>query len=105
MPDGDLASGNCRRGRDGTVFWTRRRRQSALYSLPVCADDAATGYAELLLRGVQERLVQRTLDARGTVTGEHGVGYGKMELLPRQYGEGAVEAMRSVKRALDPRNI
>lgn len=47
--------------------------------LPVRADDEATGYFDRL-RGVQERPMQRTLDAQGTVTGEHGVGHGKIPL-------------------------
>jgi D-lactate dehydrogenase (cytochrome) len=41
----------------------------------------------------------------GTVTGEHGVGLGKMNLLERQYGHGAVAMMRTIKHALDPLNI
>ena len=33
------------------------------------------------------------------------IGYGKKAYLLRQHGEGAVGAMRAVKRALDPLNI
>jgi D-lactate dehydrogenase (cytochrome) len=40
----------------------------------------------------------------GTSTGEHGVGYGKMEHLVSEIGEG-VSVMRAIKRALDPANI
>jgi len=72
--------------------------------LPVCEDDIATGHMEVLL-GLQERLMRRTLAAGGTVTGEHGVGYGKIPLLRRQYGEGAVHVMQLVKNAMDPKNI
>jgi len=68
--------------------------------LPVCEGDDLGP-----LLGVQERLMQRTLKARGTVTGEHGVGYGKIPLLQRQYGDGAITVMRLVKQALDPSNI
>jgi D-lactate dehydrogenase (cytochrome) len=42
--------------------------------LPVCEEDASTGHLGTLL-GVHERLMQRTLKAGGTVSGEHGVGY------------------------------
>jgi D-lactate dehydrogenase (cytochrome) len=50
-------------------------------------------------------MVGRALDAGGTCTGEHGVGIGKREYLARQAGAPAVEAMRAVKRALDPQGI
>jgi D-lactate dehydrogenase (cytochrome) len=40
----------------------------------------------------------------GTCTGEHGVGFGKLKYLEAEHGE-ALEVMRAVKRALDPRNL
>jgi D-lactate dehydrogenase (cytochrome) len=52
-----------------------------------------------------ERLVERSLAMEGTCTGEHGVGQGKMKYLLAEYGEPALEAMRGLKRALDPHNI
>ena len=39
----------------------------------------------------------------GTVTGEHGVGLGKVALLEEQFGEDGVGVMRNIKTALDPR--
>ncbi len=60
-------------------------------------------------RAVAERLntqlVERALRLGGTCTGEHGVGLHKMGFLRSEAGEGAVEMMRSIKRALDPDNI
>ncbi len=50
-------------------------------------------------------LVYRALALEGTCTGEHGVGLHKMGFLRDEAGEGALETMRMVKRALDPRNI
>ena len=41
----------------------------------------------------------------GTVTGEHGVGLGKVGLLEEQFGEDGVGVMRNIKRALDPRFV
>jgi len=38
-------------------------------------------------------------------TGEHGVGVGKKEYLPDELGEGTVELMRNIKRAIDPLNL
>ena len=54
---------------------------------------------------MHHRLLERAIACGGTCTGEHGVGVGKKAYLVRQHGEGAVGAMRAVKRALDPLNI
>lgn len=58
-----------------------------------------------ILHQVNDNLIQRTLEAGGTCTGEHGVGYGKMKYLRQQYGPGAVHMMRMIKQGLDPLNI
>jgi len=53
---------------------------------------------------LNDSMVARALAMEGTSTGEHGVGYGKMEHLVSEIGEG-VSVMRAIKRALDPANI
>ena len=53
---------------------------------------------------LNERMVARALAMEGTSTGEHGVGYGKMDFLVSEHGE-ALSVMRSIKKALDPDNI
>jgi D-lactate dehydrogenase (cytochrome) len=50
-------------------------------------------------------LVHRALRLGGTCTGEHGVGMHKMEFLRTEAGDGAIDMMRTIKRALDPQNI
>jgi D-lactate dehydrogenase (cytochrome) len=50
-------------------------------------------------------LVARALRLEGTCTGEHGVGLHKMDFLVTEAGTGAVDMMRAIKRALDPKNI
>ena len=50
-------------------------------------------------------LVTRALQLEGTCTGEHGVGLHKMDFLISETGTGAVAMMRTIKRALDPKNI
>jgi D-lactate dehydrogenase (cytochrome) len=71
--------------------------------LPLLEDESAE-YLEKVHQ-VNENLIERTLLAGGTCTGEHGVGYGKIKYLERQYGPGATIMMQMVKKGLDPYNI
>ena len=57
------------------------------------------------LKRVNANLIERTLAAGGTCTGEHGVGSGKKAYLLREKGAAAVGAMRAIKAALDPRGV
>ncbi|HUR88935.1 MAG TPA: FAD-linked oxidase C-terminal domain-containing protein [Ramlibacter sp.] len=54
---------------------------------------------------LNHKLVARALSLGGTCTGEHGVGLHKMDFLVTETGAGAIDVMRSIKRALDPKNI
>ena len=54
---------------------------------------------------LNERLVSRALSMDGTCTGEHGVGYGKIDKLVEEHGEAAIDVMRGLKRAIDPLNL
>ncbi len=60
-------------------------------------------------RETAERLnaavVARAIRLDGTCTGEHGIGLHKQGFLVDEAGAGAVAMMRTVKRALDPKNI
>lgn len=53
---------------------------------------------------LNRRLISRALAMDGTCTGEHGIGIGKQECLVEELGEG-VDVMRTIKRALDPKNL
>jgi D-lactate dehydrogenase (cytochrome) len=67
----------------------------------VDTDDAAEMEA---VKAANSRLVERALRLGGTCTGEHGVGFGKLEYLPEEHGE-SLDVMRAIKKALDPRNL
>lgn len=55
--------------------------------------------------GVNARMVARALSMDGTCTGEHGVGLHKMDFLVQEHGSDAIETMRVLKHAFDPKNI
>jgi D-lactate dehydrogenase (cytochrome) len=51
-----------------------------------------------------EILARHALELGGTVTGEHGIGLGKMKFMAAQHGP-ALPYMRAIKTAFDPNNI
>ncbi|GLB60241.1 FAD-binding oxidoreductase [Cytobacillus sp. NCCP-133] len=51
-----------------------------------------------------EKMVKFAIDHRGTCTGEHGVGIGKMKFLKEERST-ALPVMKMIKKALDPNNI
>jgi len=56
------------------------------------------------VEAINARLIRRALAADGTCTGEHGIGLGKQQWLVEELG-GAVDSMRTIKRALDPKDL
>ena len=51
-----------------------------------------------------ERMVHRAIEMGGTCTGERGIGYGKLDFIEREHGDG-VDVMRMIKQSLDPKGI
>jgi D-lactate dehydrogenase (cytochrome) len=49
-------------------------------------------------------MVMRALALGGTCTGEHGVGYGKIDFLAAEHAD-ALPVMRAIKQALDPAGL
>ena len=52
-------------------------------------------------KALATRMAERALRLGGTITGEHGVGFGKLPLMAAEHGPGW-QVMGAVKRALDP---
>ncbi len=52
-------------------------------------------------KALAERMAERSLRLGGTITGEHGVGFGKLGLMRAEHGPGW-DVMGAVKHALDP---
>ena len=67
----------------------------------IFSDPAHPEHASELLR----ELAREAVALGGTVSAEHGLGKRKAHLLPLQYSAADLEAMRAVKRRLDPGNI
>jgi len=54
---------------------------------------------------INAKLVERALEMDGTCTGEHGIGIGKQDWLVKELGDGTVDIMRMLKRAMDPQDL
>jgi glycolate oxidase len=50
-------------------------------------------------------IMAHCLSVGGSITGEHGVGFEKSELMPMQFSEADLEAMRRVRRAFNPAGL
>ncbi len=53
---------------------------------------------------VNERIIRKTIDLGGTISGEHGIGLGHKDLFELEHGP-AVELMRKIKKQFDPYRV
>jgi FAD/FMN-containing dehydrogenase len=67
--------------------------------LPGSEEEAAAG------RSLMTEFARKAVELGGTVSAEHGLGKRKRHLLEIQYTREQIEAMRAVKRRLDPKGI
>jgi glycolate oxidase len=72
---------------------------------PIVVFDPTDAESEKRALEAFREVMQRAIDLGGTITGEHGVGRTKKELLPTQLGPEVMELTRRVKAALDPDGI
>ena len=56
------------------------------------------------IRALSNKLIDKTLELEGTITGEHGIGLHKKEYLLKEHADN-IPAMKSIKRSLDINNI
>ena len=66
--------------------------------------DPASASERARAEDIAHRVSMRAIAMGGTCTGEHGVGMHKLDALVAEHGE-AVDIMRTIKEALDPRDI
>lgn len=57
-----------------------------------------------IAKRLANRMAERALRLGGTISGEHGIGIGKLALMPQEHGQ-AWAVMAVIKRALDPHNL
>ncbi|MBT3795034.1 FAD-binding protein [bacterium] len=57
-----------------------------------------------IIRNFSDKLVKKTLELGGTVTGEHGIGLNKKEYLLSEHPT-SINLMKLIKKTLDPNNI
>lgn len=57
------------------------------------------------LRIAADRIHKAALQLGGTVSTEHGIGLARAQYMPEQVGQEALQVMRSIKKALDPKGI
>ena len=70
----------------------------------VLIDKEIPGMDEKAHEAIRE-VFQAALDLNGTMSGEHGVGLSKQPYIPMELSPVQIATMKSIKQALDPRNI
>lgn len=56
-------------------------------------------------RELESNMVKRAVAMGGTVSGEHGIGIGKVHHVVNEHGQSHIDVQESIKKALDPDNL
>lgn len=57
------------------------------------------------VRAMEDQLIDRVLACGGTVSGEHGIGLGRIRHVKKEHGDVYMDLMRRIKQAVDPHCI
>ncbi len=72
---------------------------------PTVCFDPTDAEEALRAKELFDAIMELSLDLGGTITGEHGVGTMKIDLLEREIGDVALDLHRRIKQAFDPFGI
>jgi glycolate oxidase len=70
----------------------------------ILTDIRNTEEMERVVKAIDE-ISFKAVELGGTLTGEHGIGIAKREILSFEIGEAAMEITRNLKKVFDPLNI
>jgi glycolate oxidase len=72
---------------------------------PLVLYDRSVEGQEKLAEALSIQILQLCIDAGGSITGEHGVGQEKKDMMPSMFAEPDLETMQRVRCAFDPRHL
>ncbi len=87
---------------DITMFTFGHVGLGLLHALMLARQDNKTEWNAA--HDISNRIIEKTIELGGTISGEHGIGLGHKDLFAKEHGA-AVELMRKIKRQFDPKNI
>lgn len=70
----------------------------------IMTDNSIVGIKDKVEQAIQE-IFRSTIELGGTLSGEHGIGITKAPFLSIELNSATINAMRAIKKALDPKNI
>lgn len=75
------------------------------HTTPIKSPDQSEEEWEAIIPEILTELYRIVADIGGTISGEHGIGHKRKHYMPLVMGQVELEMMRSIKKALDPKNI